>query len=31
MSFYGTQLAVVQKGSCGFGNAVTAAGQYREL
>jgi len=31
ISFYGAQLTVVQAGSCGFGNGVTANGQYREL
>lgn len=31
ISFYGSQLAIVQTGSCGFGNGVTATGQYREL
>ncbi len=31
ISFYGSQLAVVQRGRCGFGNGVTATGQYREL
>jgi len=29
VSFYDTQLAVAQTGGCGFGNGVTAAGQYR--
>ncbi len=31
ISFYDSQLAVVQTGSCGFGNGVTATGQYRKL
>ncbi len=30
-AFYGVQLTVVQTGACGFGNAVSARGQYRAI